>query len=73
MKLEKLSKLSIADRNMRIYWPKRLPDDRVKTQENFSGEIKEFRRGNKAKLDRWVKTRAEGIKIHEESKSWDEF
>jgi hypothetical protein len=72
-KLEKLSKHSIVDRELQLCWPKRHLDDRDKEQENFSGEIKEFRKGNKTKLDKWVKARAEIIKIQEESKTWDEF
>ena len=72
-KLEKLSKHSIVDRDIQLFWPKRHLDDRDKDQENFSGEVKEFRRGNKAKLDKWVKSRAEIIKIQKESKSWDEL
>lgn len=71
-KLERFSKHSIVDRDLQIFWPKRHLDDRDKDQENFSGEIKEFRRGNKAKFDRWIKSRAETLKIQEESKSWAE-
>lgn len=72
-KLEKLSKHSIVDRDIHLCWPQKSPEDREEDQENFSGEIKEFRRGNKAKFDRWVKSRAEILKIQKESKSWAEF